>query len=415
MRPEFGLFVIWSAADHLRPRLLQLIAERFELRGVHRIAWSRDLMAENFGRFYCSTRLTPPFQTYFEHQKGAGPFTLITVVDRHPLFAVRETTKGVRVVNSRMFDLKTEMRRMTAGHMVIHATETAAEATRDLYMLLRITPDRYLRQHPSPWDGVVDSRALDLAGARGWASLRHVFDALNVLVPYVVLRNFEQLPATHVVEDHDDIDLLVDDYHEAIRVLNARPLVGLVPKWGGRFGVQVSGRPITFDVRFVGDGYFDPIWEREVLRQRRLSDAGLFVPRGRDYFETLAYHALVHKRRLSDDYSRRLAEMAAAEGVAGWTQERLKAPDLAQGLLDTLVKGQGRRYVRPLDVMVFYDFAMAGWNWAWPRRKLAGAGRKATKYWWRVKAVALRTVLECRYGAVRRFPVLRRLRRLVSA
>ena len=58
MRSGFGLFVIWSAAEHLRERALRTIAENFEIRGVHRIQWSASTVSENFGRFYASTRLT---------------------------------------------------------------------------------------------------------------------------------------------------------------------------------------------------------------------------------------------------------------------------------------------------------------------------------------------------------------------
>ena len=184
-----------------------------------------------------------------------------------------------------------------------------------------------------------------------------------------------------------------------------------MPRWGGRFKVVVAGRPVTFDIRFVGDGYFDAAWQRDVLDRRRLSESGVFVPTERDYFETLAYHAIVHKRGLSPDYSRRLAEMAAALRVDGWTPDRLERPGEPQRLVDGLVRGQGRRHVRPNDITVFYDFAGAGWDRAWARRKLAGLRRAAETRWWRIKAAVTGAALEARYTVVRRYPVLRRLRR----
>jgi hypothetical protein len=412
MTPDFGLFVIWSAADHLRSQVLRVLADRFEIRGVHRITWSADRVSENFGRFYRSTRLMPPFHTYFEHQKGSGPFTLVTVLDHQPVFDRRETNRGVRLVNTRLFDAKQDFRRWTELPKVIHGTETLEEARRDIYMLLGMAPEEYLTARPSSWQGDIQHHARDVTGARGWASLRGAFDALNALLPYVVLRNFEGLPDSHVVGDHDDVDLLVDDYREAVRILNARPVLGLVPRWGGRFHVSVAGKRTIFDIRFVGDGYFDGQWQRDVLQRRCLSNSGVYVPCQRDYFETLAYHALAHKRRLSRDYSRRLTAMAIAEGLDGWTPERLGAPKEARLLLDALVQGNGRAHVKPKDVTVFYNFAVVGWNAAWIRRKLAGVRRKAAVKWWQIKALVTRTVMEARYGVVRRFPVVRRWRRL---
>ena len=412
MSPDFGLFVIWSAADHLRAKVLHALADRFEIRGFHRITWSADRVSENFGRFYRSTRLTPPFHTYFEHQKGSGPFTLVTVVDHHPTFDQRETNRGTRLVNTRLFDTKQDFRGWTELPKVIHATETMEEAKRDIYMLLGMSLEDYLRAHPSPWRGEVKHHERDVTAARGWASLHDAFDALNHLLPYVVLRNFEGLPDSHVVGEHDDVDLLVEDYSEAVRILNARPVLGLVPPWGGRFYVSVAGRRIIFDVRFVGDGYFDQLWQREVLQRRCVSESGVYVPCRRDYFETLAYHALAHKQRLSSDYSRRLVEMAASEGREGWTPERLSIPSEARLLLDDLVQGNGRMHVKPKDVTVFYNFAVVGSTSAWVRRKLAGLRRKGAVGWWRLKAPVIRAAMEARYGVVRRFPVLRRWRRL---
>jgi hypothetical protein len=411
MNVEFGLFVIWSEADHLRSRVLTALADHFEIRGVHRIAWSADLVSENFGRFYRSSRLIPPYHTYFQRQKGSGTFTLITVLDHNPVYANRPTNKGLRLVNSRMFDAKREFRGMTDHRMVVHSTETSEEATRDLYMLMGVSPEEYLQHHPAAWAGATEHCARDVTGAKDWPSLRDAFDALNHLVSYVVLRNFEGLPESHVVGEHDDVDLLVEDYQEAIRILNARPVLGLVPQWGGRFHVSVSGRQILFDIRFVGDDYFDEQWQKEILERRRFSESRIFVPCDRDYFETLAYHAVAHKRELSHDYSVRLTAMAASQGRTDWTPDRLASSAETRRLLDTVVRDQGRRHIKPKDVTVFYNFAAVGLNWARSRQRLAGLRRKGATRWWRLKSSVIRMGMQARYGVVQRFPALRRLRR----
>jgi hypothetical protein len=379
---------------------------------VHRIQWSAASVSENFGRFYGSTRLTPPFHSFFEHQKGSGPFTVVTVVDHDAVFQSRPSNRGVRLVHAQLFDTKQEFRGWTELPKVIHATETEHEAKRDLYMLLGMTPEQYLAQHPLPWDGTIEQHTRDVTGARGWPCLRDAFDALNHLVSYVVLPDFENLLDGHSSGrsngHREQVDLLVADYEEAIRILNARPVLGLVPRWGGRFHVTVAGRRIIFGIRFVGDDYFDRGWQHQVLQRRRRLDTGIYVPSSRDYFETLAYHALAHKRGVSGDDARRLAAMAAAEGLDDWAPERLSTPAEARRLLDRLVPGRGRAHVRPKDVTVFYNFAAAGWDSAERRRKLAGLRRTAAVSWWRLKAPVIRAARHARRELVMRLPVLRR-------
>ena len=58
-----------------------------------------------------------------------------------------------------------------------------------------------------------------------------------------------------------------------------------------------------FDLRFVGDRYYDPEWAREILDRRVWNPGGFFTPSNEDYFESLAYHAVVHKNVFSRTYS----------------------------------------------------------------------------------------------------------------
>jgi hypothetical protein len=411
MRSEFGLFVVWSAVSHLVDPVLAALASRFEIRGVHKVIWSTDRVAENFGRFYRSSRLTRPYHTYFQHQKGSGPFTVITVLDRSPTYGHRPTNKGTRLVNTNFFDAKVAFRSMTPLPKVIHGTETAEEGRRDILMLLGVTPEQYLAHHGAQWCGEIDTVRRDVTGASGWNSLGDVFEVLNQLVQYIVMRNFEGLPDSHIVGSHDDVDLLVDDYHEAIRVLNARPLLGLVPVNGGRFCVDVGNEPVIFDLRHVGDGYFDTTWQREVLERRELSAGGLYVPCPADYFETLAYHAVIHKSAMSLDYAQRLAGIASEAGVDGWTLERLMGGQGSRQLIDSILLKKGRRHVKPRDVTVYYNYAAAGATMPWARRKLAGVTRRAHVYWYRAAAPVVHGIRTIRYELVNRIPALRRLRR----
>ena len=62
----------------------------------------------------------------------------------------------------------------------------------------------------------------DLTGTDSWDSLQELFYVMNATVDYVVLRNFECLPEAYTLRGHGDIDLLVHDYDEAVRITCAK-------------------------------------------------------------------------------------------------------------------------------------------------------------------------------------------------
>jgi hypothetical protein len=311
-------------------------------------------------------------------------------------------------VNAGLFDLKARLRSETGAGKAIHATQTEREARRDLFMLFGLTIDDYLAGHAAPWQGTIEQHLGDVPGADGWPSLRPAFEALDELVRYAVLRNFEALPGSQVVGAHDDVDILVEDDREAIRVLNARPRFGWVPRWGGRFNVRVGGSQLIFDIRVVGDGYFDAGWQRQVLNRRVRTPGGVWALAEPDYFETLAYHALLHKPRLSDEYRSRLIEMARAQGRAGWHEQALSGRSSAQALLRSITRD--RAWIRPRDITVFYNEALAGRTFPMLRRKVAGLRRKLAIRVWPVRGEWLATRRRVMQWFVLRFPALRRVR-----
>jgi hypothetical protein len=187
------------------------------------------------------------------------------------------------------------------------------------------------------------------------------------------------------VGSHEDVDMLTGDYPEAIRVMNARPNVRCLPRWGGPHWVNISGEDMWFDVRFVGDRYYDPQWAADILERRVWNENGFYSPSAEDYFETLAYHALIHTRVFAADYRPRLAGMAAALGRPGWDASGLGDPARMKGLLDGILEQRGYRYYRPRDVNVFYNFDAAGHALPQVRRKLAGIARKALRIRYRLQ------------------------------
>ena len=369
---DFGLFVVASPEPAVRERILNRARTLFEVRRVHEIRWTPELAARNYARFYRQRPSAARPDGGFER-----PLLLVTAVDTARSKPMSASTKFA--------DAAREFRAWTAAPASVHASTRATETARDLMLLLGTDPRTYLEQNPQPWDGRIEEMHRDLTGARGWASARELFYALNHTVRYVVLRNFEKLPDCLHVGSHEDVDMLTGDYPEAIRVMNARPNVRCLPRWGGPHWVNISGEDMWFDVRFVGDRYYDPTWAADILDRRVWNENGFYSPNAEDYFETLAYHAVVHKRELAADYRPRLAGMAVALGRPGWDASGLGDPARMKALLDGILRRRGYRYYRPRDVNVFYNFAATGHALPRVRRKLAGIARKALRIAYRVQ------------------------------
>ena len=75
-----------------------------------------------------------------------------------------------------------------------------------------------------------------------------------------------------------------------------------------------------------------------------MDSQGCYVPCQLDYFYTLLYHARIHKKRFSEDYRIRLAEMA----------EKLNIESTELYVLDEYMLNNLYQYVRPSDLSVGY-------------------------------------------------------------
>jgi hypothetical protein len=361
--PEFGLFLVASPEADARARILERARTLVDVRRAYEVCWTPELAGENYARFFRQRRSGARPNPGFER-----PLLVLTAVaERTALLHAGE-----------------QLRAWTAGTATVHAS-AASEAARDLMLLLGTDPRTHREANRQPWDGRIEEIHRDLSGARGWASPTELFNALNHTVPYVVLRNFEKLPDCLHVGSHEDVDMLTGDYPDTIRVMNARPNVRCLPRWGGPYWVNISGEDMWFDVRFVGDRYYDPRWAADVLARRVWNENGFYAPSAEDYFETLAYHAVVHKRAFAPDYGPRLAAMAAGLGRPGWDAAALGDPGRRKALLGEILRQRGYRYHRPRDVNVYYNFSATGHALPGVRRKLAGVARKALRIAYRIQ------------------------------
>ena len=197
---------------------------------------------------------------------------------------------------------------------------------------------------------------------RKFDSLRQVFDVLNFSgIPYVILRNFEKMPdEVNVDPSHLDVDILVDDYYLAKRILDGDSPEDLfwdhVENGFHRVvnTVIIDGKHINFDVRYTGDNYLDEKWQRDILnRHTTMIDSDIHVPSKEDHLYSLIYHAIIQKTEVSNTYIKMFMDLG------GYTEEQSKDRLFLRKKLDDFMSKNGYSMVKPVDKTVGY-FMNAG-------------------------------------------------------
>lgn len=343
---ELHLFIIWENALNKKETILEDIDKNFEIVKKYMIKWSLDKFSENLSRFY-GTNL--PKGSGKEQHCGTGPFMLIIVKDKNPIYEKRPTSRGDEIVNINMFDKKTYYREITGGGHRIHATNNTEETNHDLTLLLGTCVEDFLKKEMS---NEIEEIEKDLFGANGWESASQMFYALNNCVNYALLRNYENLPEEIYVNDHNDIDLICQSAENCAYVLNAKKVFN--EEYRVHYVTDVEDKKAYFDLRFVGDNYYCKELEENILKTRILNSKGFYTIENNLYFYTLLYHALIHKNNFAPDYKKRLIAMNVEKIDQNTTEDELLK------ILDKwLIKNE--YIVRiPQDISVLFNKEKAG-------------------------------------------------------
>lgn len=309
MTKELHLFILWEKSRSQQTEILNDIKQHLQVLECYDIQWSKDKVSENFSRFY-GQKLDSA--TDKKKHCGSGRFLLITVLDNAPDYRVTETSRGHELVNINIFNLKEKYRRMTGGGSKIHATNSAEETNHDITLLLGKNSIDYLATLPKQRNAEIITLNKDLTGADGWQNLEEAFYVLNNTVPYVILRNYEMLPREFDPSKHGDIDILTENPLNAALLLNAQKIFR--EKYRVHYQTMVAGRPVRWDIRFLGDDYYCHAWEKEILDKRRLRK-GIYIPDAENAFYSLVYHALFHKSKIAEDYYDKTARLLDEAGL----------------------------------------------------------------------------------------------------
>ena len=267
--------------------------------------------------------------------RGGTEFNLYIIIDNNPSYNNRETSKGIRKVNVNIFDLKKSLRKITGGYR-IHATDNIQE-TKDNLKALGIFDEYY--------------------NERKFGSLQDVFDELNQHqnLKWVVMRNFEEMPHNITIDEHLDVDLLVNDYYLVKSILDgssATKYFGSHEKTYENCGnrilnyVTINNNKVLFDFRSVGDNYYDKNFQIKMLNTRIKHPNGFYIPNEENHFYSLIYHSIIHKSNISSTYINVFKKYGLKDSEL--TKKTLKDK------LDIFMEKNGYSYVKPEESVGFF-------------------------------------------------------------
>ena len=124
--------------------------------------------------------------------------------------------------------------------------------------------------------------------------LKQFFDYMNdINFPYLVLRNWENLPDQVELGEHSDLDLLVYDLEHWIEIFPQAERVYSSPRV--QFKVPIGVTYIFVDVRHIGDSYYPKNFEQTAINGRQWNEKGFYTMHPFLHRLGLAYHAVHHK------------------------------------------------------------------------------------------------------------------------
>lgn len=340
---EIHLVIIWSYGLSQLEKILTDLQQLFIVRRHYQISWTEQNFSTNMTRFYGQNL---PTGSGKEAHCGRGSFHAFIVEDLSPKYDKRLTSRGDEKVNINLFDAKTKYRGWTGGGHRVHATNNSHEASKDIWLLLHQDIDSFRNERVTTPIEIEQ----DLIGANGWPSLSHLFETVNRLSNYVVLRNFESLPYEYFVSEHGDIDLMTDDLNNLVYITNASKIFDQPHRV--HYKVKIDGQYIPFDFRYVGDNYYDHLWQEKLLFQREFDENGFYKLNLRNYFYSIVYHALIHKAEIANDYVERIIKIGSDFGL---DCNKLPDQNYLEEVLANYINLNDYQIVVPEDHSVFFN------------------------------------------------------------
>lgn len=347
------IMIIWSKAVEHSGFIIDDLKKEFDIVKIFKFHWDKKYFLQNLSIFYSHSLKDKSLSEMNEILKnkrkrvGDEGFYAIVFKDTHPDYQERKTTSGLRVVNTHVFDKKMSFRKMTGGGSRIHCSDDSWETNKDLTILMGLNIEDFLIKYPNP-STEIEELHTNCIGVGGYDSIQQLFYVLNNTIKYCVLRNHECIPDEYTVEGHGDIDLLVEHKNYAVRLTGAHSV--FPQDYRVYHIIKIAGKEVPFDFRHIGDNYYDPRWEEDIIETRILRKNLFYAPNPINQYYSLLYHAYVQKPFVKPDYLPKLIHYGREVGMDFNSSivESIKQ-------LEDFLKKSDYNYVRPNDRTVYYN------------------------------------------------------------
>ena len=173
---------------------------------------------------------------------------------------------------------------------------------------------------------------------KNFDSIQDFFSAIEQ-TKYLVLRNFDNI-GEKLQEMSDDIDILCESRIDFIKLSGAIQCTNKSDCHN--YYVNVRNKRLRVDIRSYGDGYYDSLWEQDMIK-RRAKKEFFYIMDEQDYAYSLLYHAILQKITFSDKYYMILKDLINL---------KTKNPIKCCVVLAMYMKKMGYKLVYPVDPFV---------------------------------------------------------------
>ena len=179
-----------------------------------------------------------------------------------------------------------------------------------------------------------------LLGEDCWESLSILFTTLNNHCNWSIIRNFEGLNDDYHFQKEEDIDIICDNMNLFIAISNANKREEDLGH--SSYSINIKDQKVFFDIREVGDKYFDPVWTINMLNNKTYKG---FIPvlSDEDYFFSLLYHLKLQKFKIKKEYIKRL-DLLAKKINLDLPNEFIHNDEIASKLLNSFMSTYGYCY-----------------------------------------------------------------------
>jgi hypothetical protein len=349
LKNDYQLFIIWQNGRSFENEIIEKVESNFEILSKIDLEWSKDKVVENFNRLYKA--FDNPYISNKAETMGNGNLLCLMVKDNDPKYNYRKTVSGtIELVNTKAVKVKRESRALCSGYYV-HSSASPEEFYEQAILLLG---DAILKE---VLNGNKKTLFLsqDLKGANGWKNFSDLFITLRYSSNYLVLRNFEFLPFDFFDNDKD-VDILCKDVNDFISASNAKVID--INDGGAKLIVRVEDQDVPFDIRFVGDNYYNSNWAKDMLSQRIQSNNEVYRPRIDDYFFSLLYHSVLQKPKIKPVYIEVFDRVSKELEFDFFDIDKIYDKKYVASLLEGYFYFKGYSYTEPKDEGVYINYSV---------------------------------------------------------